>query len=92
MWRESKQGAFKKNYTYRSEEVAEVESNDDISEMVQKDRIDFHLLAFDEFDRLVWKIYNEGYNVRKVSKECGVSYRTIYWSIKKVKDHLKDQL
>lgn len=92
MWREAKQGAFKKNYTYRSEEVAEVESYDDISEMVQKDRIDFHLLAFDEFDRLVWRIYNEGHNVRQVSKECGVSYRTIYWSIKKVKDHLKQQL
>ncbi len=92
MWREAKQGDFKNNYTYRSEELVEVENSTDISEMIRKDRIDFHLLAFDEFDRLVWRIYNEGHNVRQVSKESGVSYRTIYWSIKKVKDHLKQEL
>ncbi len=92
MWRESKLGKFKEEYTYRSEEVAQVEKDSDISDMIQKDRIDFFLLNFDEFDRIIWRLYSDGWNMNEVSRESGVPSRTIIWTIKKIKDYLKEQM
>lgn len=84
---------FKNQYTYNSIDVKDRPAVNNIDyELIQKDRIDFHMMSFDEFDRELFRIYCEGYNMVKFSKESDIPISTINVSIKNTKDYLKKHL
>ena len=95
-WREaniSKESSFIRQYTYNTAELEDVAQQVGIEdELIQKDRIDFHLMNCDEFDREIFRIYCDGYNMERFSKESGIPKATIDVSIKKTKQYLKERL
>lgn len=96
-WREANcnggSSNFKSQYTYNSLEVEDRQDPKKLDEtLIQKDRIDFHLLAFDQFEREVFRIYSDGYNMAKFSRESNIEESVVKNTLKKIKDHLKKTL
>lgn len=83
---------FYREYKYFDSEVAEVENISDLSDKVTKERIDFMLCNFNPFQRKIYQLWREGYNMSEVSRESGVPRRTIDYTIRQIKDFLKENL
>ena len=72
-----------------SEVVEEVNSHN----QKLKKQIDDVLETIDEYDKDLFKLYFEsGISIRKLSKETGISFKSIQYTIEKVKKHIKNQL
>ena len=95
-WREAKTmraGNFKDKYQYRTYETNDPISDDSIdAELIAKDRLDFHLNSFDEFDKGIYKLWADGWDMSRFSRESGIPYRTVRCSVSKVVTHLKNVL
>lgn len=62
-----------------------------LNEMNEK--IDNCLTHFDEYDRKLFQLYYEtGLSVRKLSEETGISFKSIQYTIDKVKKNIKNKL
>ena len=93
LWLNAKVGDFKKLYTYRTyvhSEESYVE--DSIEEKLHAERIEFFLLNFDELDREIYKLWAEGWCMRTFSKESGIPYRSVAYSLSKTRTYLKENL
>jgi len=72
-----------------SEVVEEVNSHN----QKLKKQIDDVLETIDEYDKDLFKLYFEsGISIRKLSKETGISFKSIQYTIEKVKKHIKKKL
>lgn len=93
LWKEAKVGTFKNQYTYRSYEHQDIETpSAEIDEKLHAERIDFFLLNFDELDREIYKLWAEGWCMKTFSKESGIPYRSIGYSLNKIREYLKEKL
>tara|TARA_B110000008_G_scaffold40786_1_gene37721 strand:- start:239 stop:766 length:528 start_codon:yes stop_codon:yes gene_type:complete len=55
------------------------------------EKIDNCLLHFDEYDRKLFQLYYEtGLSVRQLSEETGISFKSIQYTIDKVKKNIKN--
>ena len=92
-WKEAKVGTFKNQYTYRSYEHQDIETpSTEIDEKLHAERIEFFLLNFDELDREIYKLWAEGWCMKTFSKESGIPYRSIGYSLNKIREYLKEKL
>ena len=94
MWIEgtANNSKFRELYTYRDTEVAELEIISDLSDKITKERIDFMLFQFNEFQREIYELWRQGYNMSKVSRESGIPRRTIDYTISQIKEFLRSEL
>ena len=64
-------------------------SNDHVEMMNEK--IDDCLNTFDEYDRKLFQLYYEtGLSIRRLSEETGITFKSIQYTIDKVKKNIKD--
>lgn len=94
MWLEvtDSSSKFYKGYKYFDSEFADVQNLHDLSDKITKERIDFMLCNFNPFQRKIYQLWREGYNMSEVSRESGVPRRTIDYTIHKVKEFLKNHI
>ena len=70
-----------------SEDVEEINSHNKILNK----KIDDCLESMNQYDKDLFKLYYEaGLSIRKLSKETGISFKSIQYTIEKVKKHIKD--
>jgi len=63
-------------------------SNDHVEMMNEK--IDDCLNTFDEYDRKLFQLYYEtGLSIRRLSEETGITFKSIQYTIDKVKNNIK---
>ena len=70
-----------------------VEFDNDANEHlnIMNKRIDDCLNTFDEYDRKLFQLYYEtGLSVRKLSEETGITEKSIWYTINKVKKNIKN--
>lgn len=54
-------------------------------------KIDDCLKTFDEYDRKLFQLYYEtGLSIRRLSEETGITFKSIQYTIDKVKKNIKD--
>ena len=91
-----KRGSFTKLYNpprLNKEDVnfdRNLEYNGDIDEML--DRVDKALEGVYWYKRELFKLYVECGSFRKVEKEVGINYLSVFHTVKDVKNRLKDKL
>jgi RNA polymerase sigma factor (sigma-70 family) len=69
------------------------EQNDQSSDYVEElnKRIDECLNTFDDYDRKLFQLYFEtGLSVRRLSEETGITFKSIQYTIEKVKKNIKN--
>lgn len=67
----------------------DVDANEHLNIMNKK--IDDCLKTFDEYDRKLFQLYYEtGLSIRRLSEETGITFKSIQYTIDKVKKNIKD--
>lgn len=70
---------------------AEVEDDSNEHMDLMNKRIDDCLNSFDEYDRKLFSLYYEtGLSIRRLSEETGITFKSIQYTIDKVKKNIKD--
>lgn len=92
MHREATRGQFKKAYSITAEiyfEVAEPEQDD---KHLQREVVAIVLDRLSWFDRTVMQLYIDGQNMAELSAESGINQSTLYQSIYRTKNTLKNAI
>ena len=94
MWREgtTNQNKFLESHKYRTAALAQVENKTDIYAKLLHERVEFMLFNFNDFERRLFQLYLEGENMSDFCKFSGVSPRTVWKSIERVKEFLKKEI
>ena len=95
----SSRGDFKKLYypdDYKDVDVEtlEVENLDltNLDRRIAREKLDEVVRHLDFFDRTIFEMYLRGDNLKKVSRESGISYATMMGSIYRIRKTLKESL
>lgn len=90
--RNAMRGKFRRQYSVSDTPVPELPVDHDSSKVIAREKVEAVVRMLDEFDRLLFELYLEGVNMRKLSRESGIPTTTIYNSIKNTRTTLKKQL
>lgn len=64
----------------------------DTSKIISREKIDEAVRLLPEFDRLLFEQYARGVNMTQLSRQSGISLNTIYHSLKRSRDAIKDRI
>jgi len=85
-------GDFKKQYKIDHEQVENVPEEHDIDRRICIEKVDVVLRHLDYFDRSIFELYLRGENMTKLSKESGIPISTIYHTLSKVRQTIKNNV
>lgn len=90
MFRQAKMGTFKKQYQILDIAVPDVAEEIDNRKVLCREELDLVLARLPWFDRTLFELRLEGQNLVDLAKESGISQHTIYYSIRKTTQIIKD--
>jgi len=93
MFTEATRGKFKKLYRIPDLPILrEPESVDDLTRAIQLETIELLIDRLAFFDRELFRKYLEGYKISEVARESGIEAATLYQSIQRSKQKIKDAI
>lgn len=93
MYTEATRGKFKKLYTIPDLPILrEPIAADDISRAIQLETIELFVDRLAYFDRELFRKYLQGYKISEIAKESGINAATLYQSIQRSKQRIKDAI
>ena len=92
MWTQATRGTFKALYHISEAPRTEAAQPSNIGWHIAREEAMLLTHHLRWFDRQVLKLYLEGYNLREVSRESGIPHTTLYQSLHRTKNKLKNAL
>ena len=92
MYNEATRGKFKQLYHVTDNEPQEQASENDWAKAIQREQMQLLLDRLSWFDRTVFSLYLQGWNMADVSRRSGVGESTLYRSLHVTRKILKDVL
>lgn len=93
MYIEATRGKFKKVYRIPDLPILkEPEAVDDLTRAIQLETIELLIDRLAFFDRELFRKYLEGYKISEISRESGIEAATLYQSIQRSKQKIKDAI
>lgn len=90
---EATRGKFKKLYRLPDLPIlVEPIATDDISRAIQLETIELYIDRLTFFDRELFRKYLDGYKISEISKESGIAAATLYQSIQRSKQKIRDAI
>lgn len=85
-------GDFKKQYKIDHDEVENIPEEHDIDRRICIEKVDVVLRHLDYFDRTIFELYLRGENMTELSKESDIPISTIYHTLSKVRQIIKENV
>jgi len=92
MYFEATRGKFKELYKTNDNEPTEQTSESDWSKAIQREQLQLILDRLSWFDRTVFGLYLNGWNMAEISRRSGIGESTLYRSLHVTRKTLKDVL
>ena len=92
MYFEATRGKFKELYKTNDHEQTEQATETDWSKAIQRERMQLLLDRLSWFDRTVFSLYLQGWNMAEISRRSGIGESTLYRSLHVTRKTLKDVL
>lgn len=93
VYMEATRGKFKKLYRLPDLPIlVEPIATDDISRAIQLETIELYIDRLTFFDRELFRKYLDGYKISEISKESGIAAATLYQSIQRSKQKIRDAI
>ena len=92
MYNEATRGKFKELYKTSDNEPEEQATSTDWSKAIQREQMQLLLDRLSWFDRTVFSLYLQGWNMADVSRRSGIGESTLYRSLHVTRKTLKDVL
>lgn len=92
MYNEATRGKFKELYFISDNEPKEQRSENDWAKAIQREQMQLLLDRLSWFDRTVFSLYLQGWNMADVSRRSGIGESTLYRSLHLTRKILKDVL
>lgn len=92
MYNEATRGKFKELYHISDKEPDEQQSENDWGKAIQREQMQLLLDRLSWFDRTVFSLYLQGWNMADVSRRSGIGESTLYRSLHLTRKTLKDVL
>jgi len=92
MYFEATRGKFKEIYKVHDQEPDETTNQNDWTKAVQREQMQLILDRLGWFDRTVFSLYLQGWNMADVSRRSGIGESTLYRSLHLTRKTLKDVL
>ena len=92
MYNEATRGKFKQLYYVTDNEPQEQASENDWAKAIQREQMQLLLDRLSWFDRTVFSLYLQGWNMADVSRRSGIGESTLYRSLHVTRKILKDVL
>ena len=80
---------FKQFYTYRTGEIHEIAETPDMERRIALEKVDEVLRRLPWFDRTVFELYLSGQNMKEMCLESKIPKSTVYHTLHKVRETLK---
>ncbi len=90
LWIEATRGTFKKLYTYRDCPNDELPNPDPTRDPFERENALILTRHLAWFDRTVLSLYLDGYNLRQVARESGIPHQTLYQSLHRSKNKVRN--
>ena len=81
---------FRKQFNQVWEEVENIPIEHDLDKRICLERVDTVLRHLDKFDRTIFELYLQGEEMKQLSKESGIPISTIYLTLSKARQAIKD--
>lgn len=81
---------FLKQFESRHEELTNIPLEFDLDRRICIEKVDTVVRHLDRFDRTVFELYLQGENMKLISKESGIPISTIYLTLSKARQLIKD--
>jgi hypothetical protein len=81
---------FRKQFNQVWEEVENIPLEHDLDKRICLERIDSVIRHLDKFDRTIFELYLQGEEMTQLSKESGIPISTIYLTLSKARQAIKD--
>lgn len=92
MYNEATRGKFKELYSLDDTEPKEQATQSDWTKAVQREQLQLILDRLSWFDRTLFSLYLQGWNMADVSRRSGIGESTLYRSLHLTRKTLKDVL
>ena len=92
MWMQATRGPFKRMYVMRHAKLSELPTEDNIANQIAREEAMLLTNHLAWFDRQVLRLYLEGYNLRQVSRESGISHNVLYQSLHRTKQKIRNAI
>jgi DNA-directed RNA polymerase specialized sigma24 family protein len=92
MYNEATRGKFKDLYFICDNEPKEQTSESDWAKAIQREQMQLLLDRLSWFDRTIFSLYLQGWNMADVSRRSGIGESTLYRSLHLTRKILKDVL
>ena len=92
MYNEATRGKFKELYSTTDNEPKEQTNESDWAKAIQREQMQLLLDRLSWFDRTVFSLYLQGWNMADVSRRSGIGESTLYRSLHLTRKILKDVL
>jgi DNA-directed RNA polymerase specialized sigma24 family protein len=92
MYNEATRGKFKELYSTTDNEPKEQTSESDWAKAIQREQMQLLLDRLSWFDRTIFSLYLQGWNMADVSRRSGIGESTLYRSLHLTRKILKDVL
>jgi DNA-directed RNA polymerase specialized sigma24 family protein len=92
MYFEATRGKFKELYKTNDNEPTEQATETDWSKAIQRERMQLLLDRLSWFDRTIFSLYLQGWNMAEISRRSGIGESTLYRSLHVTRKTLKDVL
>jgi RNA polymerase sigma factor (sigma-70 family) len=90
MYNEATRGKFKQLYTIHDNDFKEISTENDLTKAIQREQLQLVLDRLSWFDRTVFRLYLQGWNMADVSRRSGIGESTLYRSLHVTRKTLKD--
>lgn len=82
--------AFRKQFNQVWEELDNIPLEYDLDKRICIEKIDTVVRHLDSFDRAIFELYLQGENMTEISKESGIPIATIYHTLSKARQLIKE--
>lgn len=90
MQREAYSGKFKSEYHITDAPLQEHAAPETDHDPIIREQLELYIDRLHRFDRLVWKLHNDGYSMVEIAHGTGIPLQTLYNSLNQTRKTIKE--